>query len=338
MRARWTAVNWLNPSVKKELSDNQLSVLYRFKERDHNLLAFDMGVWGPFSGRRERAIALAAHFQNANGQWVTKDIPGAESLSAWEAEWQFATTGFIMGDYVERGVADAYKDKFIEFAKSYPEAWWVCCKAEWEFRFEYALVELRRQRSFHAQFPGMSQYNPEKPWNSVLLAGITGLPALEYWNAADKDAQKEVNRVRGGSQPPPLAGRQPDPFGGAQHTQAPYGLGKKAAKRAAAQAAAAQFVGKKPKGGGKQAKQPPSTDTPFRRIDGRYTTTVDGVDLCYTWNRNAGGCGQTCQGTPPRAHACEWCRGEHRAINCPSHPGWVPPPKGKSKGKGKNQM
>ena len=73
-----------------------------------------------------------------------------------------------------------------------------------------------------------------------------------------------------------------------------------------------------------------------RRPDNRYMYTEDGTELCYTFNRAADGCGAECTAQPPRAHACEWCRGQHRAIRCPSHPNWVPPPKmGKGKGKTK---
>jgi hypothetical protein len=60
-----------------------------------------------------------------------------------------------------------------------------------------------------------------------------------------------------------------------------------------------------------------------KRTDGRFTKSNNGVQLCFGFNRNKGGCSTPCP--TERAHYCEWCRQPHRAIDCPKHPGWVPP-------------
>ena len=60
-----------------------------------------------------------------------------------------------------------------------------------------------------------------------------------------------------------------------------------------------------------------------RRNDGRFIRSNNGSQLCFTFNRNKGGCSVPCP--DERAHACEWCRQPHRAIDCPKHPNWVPP-------------
>ena len=57
-----------------------LSVLKRPKEAGHNMLAFDMGVWAPWRGRRESRFMPTAHVRNTEGEWVTKEEPGAQNI------------------------------------------------------------------------------------------------------------------------------------------------------------------------------------------------------------------------------------------------------------------
>ena len=190
MRARWQSPTGLKPSKHLNPSDNQLSVLKRLRDVDHSMLAFDMGVWGPYGARRERHFMLTMHHLNAAGAYQAKEVPGAQTLDDWLQGWAFATTGFVMGDIVERGVADAYAENFKKMANNYPNAWWVCCMAEWEFRYEFAVEEVARQRQFFEQNPTLSRYDPKMPWNSVLLAGVKGMDAMQFW----EDTLKEKAR------------------------------------------------------------------------------------------------------------------------------------------------
>ena len=80
-----------------------------------------------------------------------------------------------------------------------------------------------------------------------------------------------------------------------------------------------------------------------KKPDGRYLRHTNGSDFCFTFTRFKGGCSSdgVCVQAVKRQHACEWCRGPHRSVDCTSHPGWKPAPannkqKGaKGKGKGK---
>ena len=347
MRDRWTLRNSLEPGTAVNPSDNQLSVLKRLADLDHNLLAFDMGVWGPYSTRRERQQMLTVHHQNAAGAWVAKEVPGAHCLDDWLEAWAFATTGFVMGEIVTVGVADAYRDNFKKLCDSYPTSWWICCQAEWEFRFEFAVDELRRQKDFHAAAPTVSAFDPAQPWNSVLLAGTRGIESMSFWE--DRLKEKARNWVSSGrSQVDPSwirrqsdmflanggGGRQvwlqgepkPQPNAAANPNGSGKGAGRRGAKRLRNEAAPTK---------GEEWKD-------AKGADGRYRYAKNGADFCYSWGRNANGCGP--DGTPcpdGRAHSCEWCRDGHKSIACPVHPHWVPPrgkgEKGKGKGKGKGK-
>ena len=68
MRARWSDSAWLPPAREVNPNDNQLSVLARLSSLNYNLLAFDMGVWGPFAARRERHFQLTTFQLNSRGR------------------------------------------------------------------------------------------------------------------------------------------------------------------------------------------------------------------------------------------------------------------------------
>ena len=355
MRHRWLVVNTLPPGPQINLSDNQLSVLFRLGGVNHNLLAFDMGVWGPFGVRRERNMMVTAHVLNAQGVYVPKEISGAQCLDDWLEAWAFATTGFVMGRVVERGVADAYRDHFKNICTNYPQSWWVCCQAEWEFRFEFAVEEERRQREFHTSQPALSAYAPDMPWNSVLLAGVKGLEAMQYWEDRLKEKARKWQASPEAASRPSWVHRQAALFTPAtpsaatavagasvtvsqpvSGTQSAPGTGRRQRKR--------QWAAVMAHGGAASSQQPhtsepravaPRTqgtstdaralaDPGLRRSDGRWTKDEDNVDICYAYNRNPDGCERQC---PRRmSHVCEWCRDRHRAIECPVHPNWMPPP------------
>ena len=350
MRARWEDTNGTEPVAELQYTDNQLSVLFRLNVAGHNMLAFDMGVWGPFGARRERLFSMTAYVQNADGTYIARELPGAQCYEDWEAAWDFATVGFVMGNHVDRGTADAYKTFFKKMALYYPACWWLAYQAEWQLRHEWASQEKRRQQAFHVTNPGLSLYDPLRPWNSILKAAIRGVDSISYWDENFKEKARKFERDRAtvgnqwiarqasnflaGQEDGSQAGVPPPP-------QTPAGWGKRALKRARASAAATT-------GGAQQAQQPQQvrqrTEEAQRpewadkkRPDGRWLYDYNGVELCYGFGRTANGCGVTCTADPKRSHACEWCRGQHRSIRCPSKPNWTPPPKGKGKGKGKGK-
>ena len=187
LRAEWTSKMWLAPTADLDLTNNQLSVLKRLKEAGHNMLAFDMGVWAPWGGRRERRFMLMAHVRNTEGEWVAKEEPGAQNIEDWTTGWEFASVGFVMARIIEKGVADAYKAHFTRLANLYPQAWWIAYRAEWQLRHEWAVAEHHRQKAFYHEQPELSKYYPDMPWNTVLLAAIRGVESMQYWETEYKD-------------------------------------------------------------------------------------------------------------------------------------------------------
>ena len=56
----------------------------------------------------------------------------------------------------------------------------VAKQTEWAFWFEFATDGLARQREFYDSNPGLSLYEEDRPWNS-LLSGVRGADALAWW-------------------------------------------------------------------------------------------------------------------------------------------------------------
>ena len=63
-----------------------------------------------------------------------------------------------------------------------------------------------------------------------------------------------------------------------------------------------------------------------QRGDGRYFSSANGTQICFSFTRNKDGCKKVCPFN--RAHVCEFCRQPHRTIDCPKHPNWVAPSPG----------
>ena len=47
-----------------------------------------------------------------------------------------------------------------------------------------------------------------------------------------------------------------------------------------------------------------------------------GEELCYQYNRHKGGCESVCPAG--RLHLCEWCLGDHRAVESKKNPQFSP--------------
>ena len=159
--------------------------------------------------------------------------------------------------------------------------------ADQRCRREWFEQEKRRQLAFHEANPELSAFDPDMPWNNVFKAAAR---APEFW----KDNLEEAAILVRMDAPRGDRGRSRSPRKG------------KGGDRASG-------TDSKGKGKGVDA----------QRADGRYFKTRDGKQLCYDFNRKPDGCAAVCKNK--RAHNCELCRGSHRAIRCPTRPGWTPP-------------
>ena len=233
-------------------------------------------------------MKFQSHTVRPDGKVQMVELPGADSLASWKRAWAVFKTASIMEGIATAAVLDRYEAKFEARCGRYPKSWHICARADIRCRSELWGRERVRLEIFHLAHPELSAFDPAIPWNAVIKSSVE---CYDFWDEELKEPALAFENQSGRSAPPP-----------------PPAVGDD----------------RKPL----QRKRPaPDTQTDYRRGDGRYTHSVDGVQICYKYNREAGGCSDAgCTAVPPRAHVCEFCRGQHRAITC--KPDWVPPPPG----------
>jgi len=183
----------------------------------------------------------------------------------------------------------------------------ICARADIRCRMEWWTEERRRQEGFHAHHPALSGFDPNMPWNSVIKASSTD---VEFWDRELKEPALLYTMGHGKSHPThvhpllePESGRDLPP-----RRPKRQGNGRGKGKRQEQP----QGPNRNTKGQGKGR----GKSHPTRNREGKHNTDRTGKQLCYAWNRAAGGC---TVGTCPagRAHLCEECLQPHRSIDCP---------------------
>ena len=316
-RRRYKELGGEAPLVKAEVTDAQLSAL-AFRVREGPAPYADFGVWGPHGARIERRLKFTAYMMMPGGAMRSLEMPGAESLSTWRECWAVFRTAAIMLSIALAGVLDRYEAMFADRCERYPNAWHICAQADIRCRSEMWVTERWAQEEFHSTHPNLSAFNPPMPWNSVIKSSATD---TEFWDRELKEPAQNFSfsrfdRSGGGPRPPVTPPPPPVHQQGVGQQEPPSKKRKKNTYSSGA-----------PKG-----QSNPSADA--KRPDGRYYRDRHGTELCYTYNRSENGCSNGACASQ-RSHACEWCRQPHRAIACPKHQGWNPPP---SKGKGKGSQ
>ena len=296
MRGRYRHELGMAPMECEEVTDEQLTALAQVNRAGGCPYA-DLGVWGPYGLRIAKKLRFTASFMDGTGTWRSKELPGPDSLGAWEECWRVYRTAVIMAGIARPAVLDMYAARFRQRVLRYSWAWATACLADQRCRREWFEQERRRQASFQMSNPELSAVCVDMPWNSVFQAAAH---APDFW----KDNLEEpavLARVEGRGGRPRSRSPPARRLGRAEHAApGPKGRGK------------AQD-GKGGKGKDNEAKAP----------DGRYFRTSHGRQICRAWNREADGCGdRACK--DGRAHVCEFCRGNHRALHCTA-PNRAPP-------------
>ena len=91
-----------------------------------------------------------------------------------------------------------YGRRFEERAMRYPRSWHICVVAEDRCRGEFFTAERRRQERFHTDHPGMSAYNADKPWESVMREASTN---VDFWLRELQEPTLIYGRTRGDEHP-----------------------------------------------------------------------------------------------------------------------------------------
>ena len=283
----------------------------------------DFAIWGPYGNRTERRCKFEANFRDTQGNWKTVELPGPADFTAWEASWEVFKSAAIAENVASLATLTRYAAEFKSRVVTYPGCWHLAVEADVLARSEQMVTKRRELEVLHAKNPALSDFDPGRPWDEVFRAMAKD---RDFWN---KMFEQPAMRYQLSN--PPRAVPNFSMTGGLAQgssfqTQADGGGGHpnpKVRKEKFKKPKGPGGPGGGPKGAGKGGNEE-------KRKDGRFLRGRNGADICYTFSRDEGGCSETCP--QKRLHICEFCRGQHRTIHCPTHPGWTAPPVG---GKGK---
>lgn len=195
MRERWNGGS-LPPPANVKPSDELLSVLWSLLGIKHNVLSFDMAIVAPFNTRRDRNLTRDEWKQGEGGRWFPHEAKRVNNLADWKSAREFATVALVMANAVDRAVAEAYRDGFVQLRSTIPDScFWIATGGNIVCRTEHVLDERDRLVARHEQCvttgcANLSRYDPARPWNEVLLNCTSGLEAIQFWQREVKDKCK----------------------------------------------------------------------------------------------------------------------------------------------------
>ena len=331
LKRQYRAVMGSDPPKEEAASNGQLTCLYKVVEIG-NAPNVDMGIWKPNGDRIERAAKFKVQVRDTNGDWRSVEVSGPPSYEEWEKSWLVFKTAAISLSLATPTTLDAYARRIREMAKEFPQAWYLLVQTDSIMRAEEWSAERRKLERQYDLAPALSSFNKLMPWDSVIRH------AADWDKFWEKHYEKHAHRAETRGEPATNAFKHDSLYSSVNSPWEPPLKGTKRPYEDAGGDAQDWRPAKKGKGKGdgkKQEKNKAAADNnDQQRGDGRYYKSVEGCQICFDWTRVGGGCQQVCP--TGRAHCCEFCRGSHRTINCPKHPGWKPsaPEKKGSGGKG----
>jgi hypothetical protein len=314
LRRNYRSIVGADPPREHNPTDNQLSGLFRRLEVGGAPFV-DFCVFRKNGNRFERSLKFSVQVREVNGGTRNQEVPGPNCLESWEHTWSVFKAACLMLDVATGHTLDRYAAKIRELASEYPRAWHLLLQADLIMRSEEWVLEKRKQERAFGVAPQLSSYNAKMPWESVIREAAE---MEQFWRQQfEKPANREEQRAMTGA--PAFRRGAPEDW---QQEDADFRPPKWER----------DYKPDKGKGYGGQGKD--NDKIPYNeqtvRGDGRHMQSVNGTQICFEWARNEEGCKAQCPTS--RAHICEWCRGDHRSIECPQHPGWVPDQKGGAKG------
>ena len=153
--AKWSA-NWTQfaqgpPLDEEDPTIEQLSALY------HRVIILlgspyaDFAVFTPFNRRVARANKFTAHIPQADGSWLSKEIPGPQNFEAWSYCWKVFRCAAIQLGIVREAALSRYFQVISTLVLEWPECWSIIYLAEDKARAEGL---SRRRRQIEASIDG----------------------------------------------------------------------------------------------------------------------------------------------------------------------------------------
>ena len=169
----------------------------------------------------------------------------------------------------------------------------------------------RRREDLRARSVYTETYDSVRPWMAVVRDSARD---AQYWTTNVKDLVSQSGA------------------GAAASAKAVAAISGVAA--GASQAMGMQKRGRE-RSRSRQGKKQQERNSRPAKGEGRHKANSEGVQLCFAWNRGAGGCATSGNCPSKRAHPCEGCLGPHRTVDevCQSKPQSWPATDNKGQGR-----
>lgn len=232
-----------------------------------------------------------------------------------------------------------YADRIRKLNEDYPRHWWIIGLADIHMRSEH-LERVRRKCVERKAKGDLPDYDALRPWD---VAFREAAAVDKYWSrevgknvflytSSITTAAKVADPGFGVIEELPAGSQSGAAAGGATGRQ----KRKRGAQSDAESAASPDVRPRKPQSKKKRGSGPNATTfgqrsgsprnrkrADHKRPDGRFSRSADGLEICFKYAHQLGGCSDNCP--QKRVHICEWCRGSHRSVECTQKPkGWTP--------------
>lgn len=329
-----------HPPEEEEPTAAQLTALHHRVVVLRSTPYADFALWGPFGRKALRAGKFRAWLPAPGGGYLSKELPGPESLAHWVASWRVFVVAALMLGVVAEASLQAYERCIERLTRQWPTAWHLIVLADDKCRAEH-LERLRRRTAAAVAEggPRPSDWDPERPWTTVFRLASED---SHYWDeqvrhpaapwvasGARGPLQAPEEEIASRSLPGGVQAIRPEtehvkrppagPADAPRPTKKQRQRERKVRKAAeAAQAATGAAAGS---GGGDSAAQKGAGKSKGGKAKYHHVDQA-GTQLCYSWNSASGPCSElgpnsTCPNG--RSHKCQICLSpSHRVKECPS--------------------
>ena len=277
----------------------------------------DFGIWGPFGKRILRRIVFVSHMYNPlTGEWTKKELSGPPDFESWWTCWRLFKVVCLLLEVVYTEVLDNYGELIREMATTYgPDAWFIVYQADVRMRSEHweRLRRLLEDRHAKLQKAGVhSDYNPAKPWQSVIESCL-GADASDFWNKnVHREAMLFKTRIKSARDITDAGSWQTEEAAAGQQSVGQGSSSSRAQKRPAPTADDSSPKKRRSNGRGEGW-----SDQSKKDDQGLYTHNRIGNEICKKYNQG------NCTVQKPGAkncpngfkHQCNKCLGAHSAID-----------------------
>ena len=186
LRNRFVTSTGASPGEDERPTDQQISAMaHRIRDQTGGRLwppFAEFAIFGPFNIRAQKMKTFAAMVLSREGTWSQKVVRGPNTFAQWEASWNVYAATLIMLDVASVGALKTYFQAIRRLYYSFPNDWGTIVCLEEEMRSEQ--WDRIRQSIMDGSTPPPLDWNPKKPWQSIIPASrpfFTAGIKVDWW-------------------------------------------------------------------------------------------------------------------------------------------------------------